>query len=164
MDLLPAQNEEKEDDFRCCDCGKLLAKTSEPEIALKIKCTRCGALNSIFRGVSDQIVITDPEGVIIYANAAVEAVTGYSLPEVLGKKPSLWGKQMPEAFYRDMWKIIKSEKRPVKVIVKNKRKDGTFYNAKLNISPVFDSGGEIKMFVAIESVMDEKQKKINLKK
>ena len=155
MDLPFIQKEGSEDDFRCCDCGKLLAKVSEPDISLKIKCTRCGALNSIFRGVSDQIVITDPEGVILYANAAVEATTGYSLAEVLGNKPSLWGKQMPQEFYRDMWKTIKVDKKPAKVIVRNRRKDGSLYNAKLNISPVFGPAGEISMFVAIERAIDK---------
>lgn len=162
MDLPLIPNEASEDDFRCCDCGKLLAKLNEPEIALKIKCARCGALNSIFRGVSDQVIITDPEGVILYANAAVETTTGYSLAEVLGKKPSLWGRQMPQEFYRDLWKIIKIDKKPVKVVVRNKRKDGSLYSAKLNISPVFDSAGEISMFVAIESAIDKPRVQPNM--
>lgn len=148
-------NNSEHDDFRCCECGKLLAKIIPSEIAVKIKCVRCGALNSIFRGVSDQVVITDPDGVILYANGAVEAVTGYSLSEVLGNKPSLWGKQMPKEFYQNLWHIIKDEKKPTKAIVKNKRKDGTLYYAKLCISPVFGSTGDISMFVAVESVIDK---------
>ena len=98
-------------------------------------------------------MITDPDGVIMYANSMVETITGYSLGEVLGKRPSLWGGEMSKKFYEDMWHHIKVEKKPLEVILTNKKKDGTAYKVKLHISPVFGFDNEIKMFVGIESVI-----------
>jgi len=140
-------------EIRCIHCDKLLVKGSISK-TLEIKCNRCGALNPIFRDVSDQVIITDADGVILYANPLVEKVTGYSLQEVLGKKPSLWGGHMPREFYKKMWDTIRLERKPIHVTVKNKRKDGTFYDADLQITPVFDLDGSVKMYVGIESVRD----------
>ena len=141
------------DGFRCFECQKLLAKASDYSGAYEIKCVRCGTINSIFKGFTDQVVVTDPDGVIIYANSIIESITGYSLNEILGNKPSLWGGQMSKKFYEDMWHRIKIEKMPLQVVITNKKKDGTLYDVKLNISPVFGFNNEIKMFVGIVSVI-----------
>ena len=140
-------------ELRCSNCGKLLARSDKQNIAYHIKCVRCGKLNPLFKGVKDQVVITNPDGVIIYANSVLETVTGYSLAEVLGKTPAIWGGQMPREFYEKMWHTIKVEKQPISVIVTNKKKDGALYKAELRISPVFGTGRRIKMFVGIESVV-----------
>ena len=147
----PADSDKKE--FRCFHCGKLLAKGDLDNVDLEIKCHRCGIINSIFKTMNDQVVITDPNGVILYANSLVEKITGYKLTEILGKTPSLWGKQMPTEFYKELWHDIKVEKKSVVVKVRNKKKDGTLYSALLRISPVFDINGEISMFVGVESVL-----------
>lgn len=78
--------------------------------------------------------------------------------EILGKKTSLWGKQMPENFYKKLWKYIKEDKKPVSVKVTNKRKDGHLYDAILQISPVFDIEGNIAMFVGVESLIVKNNK------
>jgi PAS domain S-box-containing protein len=140
-------------DYRCRSCGKLLARGALASASLHIKCTRCGELNSIFEGMVDQVVVTDPEGIILYANSRVEQVTGYSLPEIIGKTPSLWGKQMPGEFYASLWHQIKDLKQSVSVKLQNRRKDGTVYSVQLRISPILDVGGEIKFFVGIETVL-----------
>ena len=86
------QNIQKRDysNIRCAKCGKLLAKPDNDDGTYEIKCIRCGVINSIFKGLSDQIIVTDSEGTILYVNPIIEKVTGYELTEVLGKKPSLW--------------------------------------------------------------------------
>ena len=153
MDQSNFKNKIASEEFRCSDCGKLLAINNESDLTLSIKCTRCGSLNSIFKGVTEQVIITDKDGLIVYANSMVESNTGYSLQEILGKKPSLWGGQMSKEFYKEMWRVIKVEKKSVAVEVRNKKKDGTFYNAKLRISAVFGIDNEVKMFVGIETVI-----------
>lgn len=152
-------HKKKEEDYlnvRCSKCGKLLAKPNNDSGAFEIKCIRCGVINSIFKGLTDQIVITDAEGKILYVNPIIEALTGYELTEVLGKTPALWGGQMPKAFYDNMWHKIKVEKVPISVILTNRKKDGTLYKAELNISPVFGKERDIKMFVGIERVIKQK--------
>ncbi len=38
---------------------------------------------------SDHIVITDPEGIVLYANKRVEEITGFPKKEVIGKKTGI---------------------------------------------------------------------------
>jgi PAS domain S-box-containing protein len=138
---------------RCLKCGKLLARDDLKQNALEIKCVRCGTLNSVFRGIKDQVIITDTRGTILYANSLVETVTGYTLAEIIGSKPSLWGGQMSQEFYRKMWRVIKVKKLPIAVEVVNRKKDGTLYKVTLRISPIFNARGQVKMFVGMETVI-----------
>lgn len=62
--------------------------------------------------VSDNIIITDPEGTVIYANKAVEKITGYKPEEAIGKKSgALWKAPMPQEYYRKLWDTIKNQKK-----------------------------------------------------
>jgi|GEM_PF-1134744 len=99
---------------------------------------------------SDHIIITDHNGKILYANKAVETITGFSLKEVIGNNPSLWGKQMPREFYENLWKTIKEEKVTFIGELKNKRKNGEIYIAEASISPILNNNGSVIFFVGIE--------------
>lgn len=100
---------------------------------------------------TQHIIITDSEGVILYANPAVEKTTGYPAAEVIGNKPSLWGKQMPQEFYSDLWRTIKQEKKSFAGEIQNKRKNGDIYTVFANISPIIDSAGNINFFIGMET-------------
>ncbi len=99
---------------------------------------------------SDQIILTDRAGVVIYVNKGVENFTGYSRKEIIGQKSSLWGGQMPKEFYAEMWKTIQDDKKPFSAEVTNRRKDGELYDAELHISPVLDDAGEVQYFIGVE--------------
>lgn len=99
---------------------------------------------------SDMIFITDSEGVILYANRSVELVTGFSINEVIGKRPSLWGRQMSAEFYENMWDAIKNKKMTFACEITNKKKNGEKYVAELFIAPLVDEFRTIKFFVGIE--------------
>lgn len=101
-------------------------------------------------GVSDLVIITDPEGIITYANKAAEKNTGYRSETLIGKKPTLWGNQMDDEFYKKLWKTIKYDKKPFWGEVTNKRKSGELYEAEMNISPILNDSGELLFFVGIE--------------
>ncbi len=107
---------------------------------------------------SDHIIITDNEGVIIYANPAVERITGYTISEVIGEKAggrNLWGGQMTAEEYETFWHTIKQEKTTFHGEFVNKRKDGTPYHAEVKVDPVIDDDGEIIYFVGIERDITE---------
>lgn len=112
-------------------------------------------------GISDQVIISDPDGIVLYANEALQDITGFSPQEALGKKAGagyLWGGNMGKAFYEEMWHRIKVEKKTFKGELKNKRKDGTLYQAVSIISPILDEIGNVIFFVAIErDVTKERQ-------
>jgi len=100
---------------------------------------------------TQHIIITDPDGVIIYANGAVEKTTGYPPEEVIGATPALWGRQMPREVFDELWRTIKVEKKSFQGELVNKRKDGTLYHVFANISPVLDSYNEVKFFIGMET-------------
>ena len=100
---------------------------------------------------SDMVLITDPEGIVLYGNKAVEKVTGYTSKEALGEKSgTLWKKPMSPEYYQILWDTIKNKKKTYTGEIQNKRKSGEIYTAILNISPILDNNGEIIYFVAIE--------------
>lgn len=101
-------------------------------------------------GVSDHVIITNPGGVIIYANKAASKITGYSNEEMLGRTPALWGKQMPREYYEQFWKTIKTEKRPFVGQLLNRRKTGELYDVEISVSPILDNQGNLEYFVGIE--------------
>ncbi|MFZ5438023.1 MAG: CHASE domain-containing protein [Patescibacteria group bacterium] len=100
---------------------------------------------------SDQIVITDTEGIILYANPQTKINTGFEVSEIIGNEiGELWGGQMENSFYQNMWDIIKNKKQNYSGQLVNKRKNGTIYEAEIKIAPVFDDRGKILFFVGIE--------------
>ena len=99
---------------------------------------------------SDHIIITDVNGIILYANPAIVKTTGYTPEEVVGKKPSVWGHQMPQEFYRLLWETIATKKQPFNGHITNRRKNSQLYDADVHISPVLDERGEVKYFVGVE--------------
>ncbi|QQS15542.1 MAG: PAS domain-containing sensor histidine kinase [Candidatus Moraniibacteriota bacterium] len=104
-------------------------------------------------GTSDHVVITDPNGVALYANAGLKRITGFSPKEVLGKKvgtKELWGGNMNQEFYENLWRVIKIEKKPFVGEITNTRKDGTPYQALSSISPIVNKHGTLEFFVGIE--------------
>ncbi len=106
---------------------------------------------------SSHVIITDPDAKIVYANKAASDITGYSNAEMLGQRPSLWGKQMPVEFYQQMWRQIKTDRKPFKAEVRNKRKNGEIYTALMSISPIIDEKNSLIGFVGLEDdITDQK--------
>lgn len=113
---------------------------------------------------SDQIVITDPEGIVVYANKSLEKITGYTVEEALNKKAGkLWSNPMPTEYYKKMWETIKTKKEVFTSEISNKRKNGDSYIATLSVSPVLDDNNDIRFFVAIEHDIT-KEKEIDKEK
>ena len=99
----------------------------------------------------EHIVITDPEGNVIYGNKTMEKVTGYSVQESIGKKAgTLWKYPMPPEYYKNLWKVIKVDKKVFEGEIINRRKNGEVYEAHISISPVLDKNNEIIYFVGLE--------------
>lgn len=99
---------------------------------------------------NDHIVITDADGVILFANAAAAQITGYSVKEIIGATPKLWGGLMPESFYAHLWDTVKVHQQPYAGELTNRRKNGETYTAELHISPVIAKNGQVELFIAVE--------------
>jgi nitrogen fixation regulatory protein len=103
----------------------------------------------------DHIVVTDIEGIIVYANPSVEKITGFKNTEIMGfKAGKLWGGIMPREFYEDMWKIIKTDKKVYISELSNRSKSGKIYKAHITIVPILDNNGNICYFLGTERVTD----------
>lgn len=97
------------------------------------------------------ILITDPQGRIKYINPAFCQINGYDIQEIIDKQPSILNSGLQDRdFYKEMWKTIQSGQ-IWSGTLKNKRKNGELYWARLKISPVMDDQGEIVNYVGIET-------------
>jgi PAS domain S-box-containing protein len=108
--------------------------------------------------IKEYVIVTGKEGTILYANKAVEIITGFKISETIGQKAGskkLWGGQMPKKFYQNLWKKIKIDKETFKGQIKNKRKNGEIYYALVTISPILDDKNDILFFAAIEHDVTE---------
>ena len=85
-------------------------------------------------------------------------MTGFSVEEMMGKTPALWGRQMSSEFYEAFWHTIKQEKKSYFGEVTNRRKNGTQYLANISVSPIFDKQGAVSFFVGIERDITEERK------
>ena len=112
-------------------------------------------------GAHDQVVITDDHGTILYANPATERLTGFKVKDILGKKAGskeLWGGHMGDDFYKKLWKTIKTDKEVFSGAIKNKHKNGAYYETQSTIYPILGPAKKVKFFVALErDVTKEKQ-------
>ena len=106
---------------------------------------------------ADGIVITATDGKIQYVNPAFTAMTGYSSEEAVGRYPRiLKSGREPVAFYEELWNTIRSGRIWHGELV-NRRKDGTFYNEEMQISPVRVPNGEISSYIAIKRDVTERR-------
>jgi PAS domain S-box-containing protein len=104
------------------------------------------------------IVITNPEGTILWVNPGFTALTGYTAEEALGQNPRLLksGKH-DQPFYRNLWNTIIAGKVWHGELT-NRRKDGTLYVEEMTITPVLDEGGTIRNFIAMKQDVTERKR------
>jgi len=107
-------------------------------------------LITAIENIAEAVVITDPEGHIIYANPVFTKVTGYSVQEALGKNPRFLKSGYHDAeFYRQFWQtLLRGETWTGRF--RNKKKDGTLYFEDTTVSSVKDSNGRIVNYVAVK--------------
>jgi PAS domain S-box-containing protein len=98
----------------------------------------------------DGIIITDVSGKIKYVNPAFTSMTGYTKEEAVGRHTRILksGKQPPE-YYKELWSTIRSGREWHGDII-NRRKDGSFYDEEMRISPVRGADGKIVNYIAIK--------------
>ncbi|MCC6491161.1 MAG: PAS domain S-box protein, partial [Candidatus Hydrogenedentes bacterium] len=104
---------------------------------------------------AEAVVITNATGDITYVNPAFERITGYQRQEVIGRNPRiLKSGEQDDTVYKSLWETV-SRGDTWSGRMKNKRKDGTFYDAELTISPVLDAARNVVNFVAIQRDITE---------
>lgn len=108
------------------------------------------------------VMITDATGIIEYVNPRFVEMTGYAQAEIIGQTPKLLkSDEHSQDFYQHFWATLSSG-----VVwtgeIRNKRRDGSLYWEYAAISPVLDSDGAIKKYVAVKQDITEKKKQEEL--
>lgn len=113
--------------------------------------SRTAELQAILDAAGEGIVVTDLDGIIQYINPAQEQLTGYSQAEALGQNPRIWSShRQDKAFYAEMWQTIQAGRTWRGELI-NKRKDGSTFNALLNVAPIPGADGQPVGFVGLQS-------------
>ncbi|HWR82053.1 MAG TPA: PAS domain S-box protein [Candidatus Deferrimicrobium sp.] len=98
---------------------------------------------------ANMICITDPNGVIEYVNPQFTRVTGYSLPETVGKPASILQVERPnDQVYRTIQETISSGKTWVGQL-QCRRKNGEIFWERRTIAPIFDDRGHLINYLAV---------------
>lgn len=111
-------------------------------------------LRSAVDQANEPIIITDadlekPGPRILYANHAVERITGYDQNELIGRTPRIF--QGPRTDRKLLGKLKETlrDGRNFRGETVNYRKDGSDYAVRLSIAPVRNSSGETTHFIAV---------------
>jgi len=111
--------------------------------------------------INNIISKSDTKGIITYVNNNFCQVSGYSEDEVIGKPHSiLRNPEESSQTYKILWLTIQSGK-VWKGILKNRKKDGTFYDVDIAIVPIVNTNNDITEYFAIRHEITElvKQRK-----
>lgn len=98
---------------------------------------------------ANSIIITDVEGIIVYANPHFYEVTGFTPQEVLGQNPRIIKHEGSTIDYAQMWETIRSGNVWKGEFV-NRKRSGELFWEKGTISPLKDVQGNITHFLAIK--------------
>lgn len=110
----------------------------------------------IWDAMSDGVVITDPrsfDNPIIFVNKAFSLITGYSAEEVLGKNCRFLNHNIEDLQQAESLLQLKqaiTKQIPCRTLLKNRKKDGTFFWNELTMSPLFDEEKKIIHFIGIQ--------------
>jgi diguanylate cyclase (GGDEF)-like protein/PAS domain S-box-containing protein len=110
------------------------------------------ALEEAFRRYVEQcpdaVLVTGPDGRIVYVNPAFERMTGYACGELVGRTPAALKSGLHEAdFYRRLWSALLSGQE-FRALFANRRKNGEPYYEDKIIRPLYDAGGRVTHYLS----------------
>jgi len=111
------------------------------------------------------IAITDPRGIITYANKRFCEISKYSNEELLGKDHKILNSGYhSKKFFKEMWETIQQGK-TWKGVIKNKTKDGSFYWVNTTIVPILNKDSKPERYIAIRTdITNQKENELKIKK
>lgn len=123
-------------------------------------------LSLVASETTDSILISNPDGLAVWANKAYTKLTGYSLEETIGKKPR-YLLNGPETDLQTIHNInfAIENKKNLKFTILNYNKSNEKFWYESNITPVFDDRGSCIKFVCVgRDVTARIEKEIELKR
>lgn len=115
-------------------------------------------LQRVVEASNDGIVVAEQEGedhILIYANPAFVALTGYDSEEILYQDCRfLQGEEHDQPAAALIRKAIDS-RQPCREVIRNYRKDGSTFWNELSITPVFNEADQLTYFIGIQKDVSE---------
>ncbi len=103
------------------------------------------------------VIITNPQGVIEYANPRFCEDSGYQSDQIIGQNPRILNSgQTPKELYQDLWQTISAGNRWHGTLL-NRKKNGDLYWAFISISAVKATDGTITHFVSVSEDITERK-------
>jgi PAS domain S-box-containing protein len=105
----------------------------------------------VAQGTLNSVLITDAQGRVEWVNAGFTRDTGYSLAEMLGRRPGevLRGPETDPATVRRFRERLQ-EPKPFSVTILNYKKSGQKLWFAIDVTPIFSGAGELIQFIAIQ--------------
>jgi PAS domain S-box-containing protein len=118
-----------------------------------------GMLEKVVDHSTNMVVITDRERRIRWVNATYSRVTGWSLPECIGKHPRelVHGPQTSPVERSRLAALMQLGQSISNFELVNHKKSGEPYHVALNIEPIRDANGEVCAYLSIQSDITERR-------
>ncbi|QSZ40637.1 EAL domain-containing protein [Sulfurimonas aquatica] len=111
-----------------------------------------------YKNVIDQTNIvskTDPKGIITYVNDMFCEISGYTKEELVGATHRVVRHpDTPLETFSSLWETI-TDKKVWQGVIKNRKKDGTFYLVNTTIMPILDAKENILEYISIRKDITE---------
>ena len=120
--------------------------------------SRIMTLAAVIEQAAEDVVLTDPEGIIQYVNPRFETLTGYAKGEVIGKKTSLFKSGRQDLrFYKELWTRVKQGE-TWNGRMWNRIKDGGLILQDVTITPIVDARERITGFASVRRDITAQEK------
>ncbi len=125
--------------------------------------TELAKLSAVATKTTNQVILTDISGKIVWVNQPFEQLTGYTLDEVIGQKPGdmLQG-PASDPLQIDLMRQAIERGQSFKVDIVNYTKAGEPYWVRIQSDPVLDEQGQLQGFIAIESDISAERQQTTL--
>jgi PAS domain S-box-containing protein len=133
--------------------GKARARALAREMTIDLQ-----RLAKVVEHTSNAVIITDVGRRIVWVNQGFVRVTGYTPEQAIGQSPGellQFDKSDPNTIARLRQAL--NERKPFKGELLNRGRNGREYWIELEIQPLFDAGGTLSGFMAIESDITERK-------
>lgn len=110
-------------------------------------------LQLVIEASSDGIVVAEQEGednILIYANPAFQALTGYGSEEILYQDCRFLQAGDREQPGLTLIREAVRSQQPCRQVIRNYRKDGSAFWNELSITPVFNEGDQLTYFIGVQ--------------